>query len=209
MFRTTLLAALLSTGAVAVHAAGPDITPMEPVVVQPAVSPFWAGGYVGGQLGYSYGEFDLGSASINDFDDDNVIGGVHAGYLWEVSPGFYLGPEFQYDWADISVTNPNGATASFDEIARLKLIAGYEVGNGLVFGSAGIAYADFEGTPGSIFDGFDGDDTNYVLGIGYDHRVGDNWSVGGEYQFHKFNNIGAQGEDVDVNTVHIRASYRF
>lgn len=210
MLRPTLIAALFSSAAATAYAAGPDIVPIEPVVASAPVAPFWAGGYVGAQLGYSYGEFDLGTISPNDFDDENVIGGIHAGYLWEVSPGFYVGPEFQYDWADITVTDPGtGDSASFDEIARLKLVLGREIGDGLLYGSAGIAYADFDGDVGTIFDGFNGDETNYVLGIGYDHRVGENWSVGGEYQFHHFNNIGAAGEDVDVNTIHLRASYRF
>lgn len=211
MLRTTALATVLTFAVTAAHAAGPVSTPVEPMVVQPAPvqSPFWAGGYVGGQLGYAYGNFDLGNVDPRDFDDDSVIGGFHAGYLWEVSPGFYLGPEFQYDWADVTVTDAGGDTASFDEIARLKLIAGTEVGNGLLYGSAGIAYADFDGSVGGIFDGLNGSETSYVVGIGYDHRVGDNWTVGGEYMFHRFNSIGAGGEDVDVNTLHFRASYRF
>jgi outer membrane immunogenic protein len=212
MLRTTALATVLIGAVTAAHAAGPVSQPVEPIVQQPAPmqSPFWAGGYVGGQLGYAYGDFDLGNVDPRDFDNDSVIGGFHAGYLWEVSPGFYLGPEFQYDFADVTVTDPDtGGTASFDEIARLKLIAGYELGNGLLFGSAGIAYADFDGSVGGIFDGIDGGETSYVVGIGYDHRVSDNWTVGGEYQFHRFNNLGAGGEDVDVNTLHLRASYRF
>lgn len=212
MLRSTALATILTGVVTAAHAAGPAPTPVEPAVAQPAPvqSPFWAGGYVGGQLGYAYGDFDIGSGtSLSDFDDDSVIGGFHAGYLWEVSPGFYLGPEFQYDFADVTITDPDtGGTASFDEIARLKLIGGYEIGNGLLFGSAGIAYADFDSV-GAVFDGFDGGESSYVLGLGYDHRVGDNWTVGGEYQFHRFNSAGASGEDVDVNTLHLRASYRF
>ena len=211
MLRILAMAALMTSGVTAAHAAGPA-EPIQPIVMQPPVqaqSPFWEGGYVGGQLGYSYGEFDLGNADPRDFDDDSVIGGIHAGYLWSVGNGWYAGPEFQYDFADISVTDPDtGDTASFDEIARLKLIVGREVGNGLLYGSAGIAYANFDDV-GDLFDGFDGDETNFVVGIGYDYRVGDNWTVGGEYQFHRFNNIGAAGEDVDVNTIHLKASYRF
>ncbi len=209
MMKFSALVASLSLTAAAVQAAGPEITPIEPVVVQPASS-FWEGGYGGVQLGYAYSEFDLGSVtSPGDFDDDSVIGGFHLGYLWAAGNGFYVGPEFQYDFADITVRDATtGDTASFDEIARLKLIAGREIGNGFLYGSAGIAYASFDDV-GTVFDGFNGDETNYVLGIGYDHNLGNNWSVGGEYMFHHFNNIGAAGEDVDVNTLHLKASYRF
>jgi outer membrane immunogenic protein len=207
MTRPILIAALLTSTAGMAYAAGPEPV-IAPVVVAEPIVPFWAGGYAGIQLGYAYSEFDLGD--IDNLDDDSFIGGINLGYLWEVSPGFYLGPEFQYDWADISVTDAeDGDTASFEEIARLKLILGTEVGtNGFFYGSAGVAYASFDSI-GDAFDGFDGDETNYVVGFGYDYRVGDNWTVGGEYQFHHFNNVGNAGEDVDVNTVHIKASYRF
>ena len=212
MLRTTLSSILLASAASVAYAAGPEPTPQQPVVMTPAapVQPFWAGGYVGAQLGYAYSEFDIDlDTRPGDFDDDSVIGGIHAGYLWQVGQSFYLGPELQFDVADLEVTDSDtGDTASFENIARLKLIAGYEVGNGLVYGSAGVAFADFD-SGGDLFDGFDGRETNYVIGIGYDHRIGDNWTVGGEYMYHHFNDIGQNDGDIDLNTVHIKASYRF
>jgi hypothetical protein len=33
--------------------------------------------------------------------------------------------------------------------------------------------------------------------------------VGGEYMYHSFDGIGSGGGDVDVNTVHLKATYRF
>ena len=83
------------------------------------------------------------------------------------------------------------------------MIVGYEVaqGQGMVYGSGGIAYGSLDNV-GDIVDGFDGSDTNWVLGLGYDHRVGENWTVGGEYQYHDFN-------DFNVNTLHLKAAYRF
>lgn len=110
--------------------------------------------------------------------------------------------KFQYDWADLEITDADtGGTASFDEIARLKLIVGYELGQGMVYGSGGVAYGSLDNA-GDVFDGFDGSDTNWVLGFGYDHRVGDDWTVGGEYQYHDF-------DDLNVNTLHLKAAYRF
>ncbi len=212
MLRTSALAALMATASSVVYAGNTAPAPADPVIAQPieASKPFWAGAYAGGQIGYAYSDFDLNLGTRpGDFNDDSVIGGIHAGYLWQVGQSFYIGPEFQYDFADLQATDATtGATASFDNIARLKLVAGYEVGNGLIYGSGGIAYADFSNV-GTVFSGFDGGETNYVLGLGYDHRIGDNWSVGAEYQFHRFNSIGASGEDVDLNTVHLKAAYRF
>ncbi|MGR3563659.1 MAG: outer membrane protein [Heliomarina sp.] len=204
MIRTVTIALLCSTAASAALAGNADPAPAEPVVYTPppVVKPFWEGGYVGAQLGYAYGEFDLGGS----FDNDSVIGGLTAGYLWSLGNNWYLGPEFQYDWADVSITDPGtGQTASFDSMARLKLIAGYEMGNGLLYGSLGYAYSDFDGVGNFFNDSGD----SYVVGLGYDWRVGENWTVGAEYMYHSFDSIGNGGGDVDVNTIHIKTSYRF
>lgn len=196
------------------QAAGPEQATPEPTVVAPvapvAETPFWAGGYVGGQLGYAFSEFELDSISTpDDFDEDSVIGGFTAGYLWDVGNGWYVGPEFQYDWADLEITDAtSGDTASFDEIARLKLVAGYEIGQGLLYGTAGVAYASLD-SAGAVFDGIDGSDTSWVIGVGYDYRVAENWTVGGEYMYHNFDGLGASGDDVNVNTLHLKATYRF
>jgi outer membrane immunogenic protein len=206
MIRTTAIAILLSSTAFGAFAGTPEPVTVAPVVAMPAPAPFWEGGYIGAQIGYAYGDFNLGS---DTFNNDNAIGGLTAGYLWSMGNGWYLGPEFQYDFTDVTITDSStGDTASFDKIARLKLIAGREVGNGMLYGSLGVAYADFSGF-GSLIDGFNGSDTSYVVGLGYDWRVGDNWTIGGEYMFHSFSGIGVAGGDVDVNTLQIKATYRF
>lgn len=208
MLRTISLALLSVPLAGAVQAGNLDPVQPAPVVSSPApqASPAtdWSGGYVGAQLGYGYGDFSL---DPGDFDDSSVIGGIHAGYLWGFGNGWYVGPELQYDRADLTVTDPGtGDTGSFEEMARLKLVLGRELGqNGLLYGSAGLAYGSVDGVDTFI----DGSDGSYVLGLGYDHRLTEDWSVGVEYQYHDFDGIGAGGGDVAVNTVHLKAAYRF
>lgn len=208
MRTTTALALALCTTAGVALAGNAEPAPVDPVIL-PAlvpVAPFWEGGYVGGQLGYAFSSFNLNSNTLTDFDENNVIGGINAGYLWALGNGWYLGPEFQYDWTDLSVTDASsGQTASLDGIARLKMIAGYELGNGMLYGSAGFAYADFN----SVSSVLDIDKNSYVLGLGYDWRVGENWTVGGEYMYHTFDGAGSAGGDIDLNTVHLKATYRF
>lgn len=209
MIRTTMaLAFALSTTAGVALAGNITPAPVEPVIVEPVVpaAPFWAGAYVGGQLGYAFSDFDIDSNTISDFNEDNVIGGLTAGYLWSIGNGWYLGPEFQYDFTDISATDAvTGETTSLDGVARLKLIAGYELGNGMLYGSAGFAYADFD-TPASVLDF---DSGSYVVGLGYDWRVGENWTVGAEYMYQTFNGAGATGGDLDVNSIYFKTTYRF
>ncbi len=205
---------LVTSVAATAYAAGPEPTPVTPVVTAPTIveTSFWEGGYVGGQLGYSYSSLDLNIGDVvDDFDKNNLIGGINAGYLWSVGNNWYLGPEFQYDFTDITATDATtGATASLSDIARLKLIAGYEVANGrgMVYASAGVAYANFDEV-GDFVDGIDGSNTSYVLGLGYDHRVGDNFTVGGEYLFQRFRDIASDGGDIDVNGLYLKATYRF
>jgi opacity protein-like surface antigen len=81
------------------------------------------------------------------------------------------------------------------------------MGDLLVYGTAGVAYANFSG-----FDGLadiDVSDPGLVAGLGVDYRVSENWVAGAEYMFHRFSDFGPTGDDVDLNTVHLRVSYQF
>lgn len=206
MIRTTALAMLLSTAAGVAVAGNTAPAPVDPVIVAPVVeAPFWEGFYLGGQVGYAFSDFGIDSNTFSDFDENNVIGGITAGYLWSLGNGWYLGPEFQYDFTDLSVTDTAGNTTSLDGVARLKLLAGYELGNGMLYGSAGFAYADFD----SVGNVLDFDSSSYVVGLGYDWRVGDNWTIGAEYMYQTFSGAGSTGGDVDLNSIYVKAAYRF
>ncbi len=196
MRKRTTTALLLATAATAALA------------MAPAQAGDFDGGYLGVQLGYAYGDFDLGSVgdTITDFDSDSVIGGISGGYLWAIGNGWYLGPELQYDWANITINNPDsGESADFDGIARLNVIAGYELGNGMLYGSLGYAYTDLNG----VGDFFDGSSDGYAIGLGYDWWVEENWTVGVEYLYQSFNDIGSGGGDVDLSTIYLRTAFRF
>ncbi len=204
MIRTMTITGLLFTSTAA-FAAGPAPAPQETMILSPGPAPVssdWQGGYAGVQLGYGFGEFSL---DTDDFDTDGVIGGFHAGYLWD-NGAWVFGPELQYDFSDLSIDSGTGS-GTFDEIARLKFRVGRDMGQGLLYGSAGVAYANFDGIDGVT--SIDFDDPGYVIGLGYDYRMTEAWTVGGEYQWHKFDDFGTAGNDVDFSTLHLRASYNF
>ena len=104
MFRISAIAVLLASTASAGFAADTATAPAGQYAFVSAPSASWEGGYVGGQIGYAYGDFGI---NVGDFNNDSVIGGLTAGYLWSLGNGFYLGPEFQYDWANVTVTDPD------------------------------------------------------------------------------------------------------
>lgn len=198
--------ALLPGAALAGGLDTPAPEPTVAVAMPPPVSGAWDGFYAGAQLGYGFGQFNLDPRDLDQLDSDGVIGGLHAGYMADLGD-WVVGGELQYDAADLSVSNANGASGSFEDIGRLKLRVGRDMGDLLVYGTAGVAYANFSG-----FDGIadiDVSDPGLVAGLGVDYKVSENWVAGAEYMFHRFNDFGPTGDDVDLNTVHLRVSYQF
>ena len=190
-------ATLLTTGALtglaitAATAQAGTITPApaEPVIVTPAPvnSGNWTGGYVGAQVGY--GDFSLGASS-----GDGAVGGINAGFDYDLG-NWVIGAGIDYDFADITM---GGTTV--ESIARLKLRAGYDTGPGLIYLTAGGAQAYTDTM---------GDDTGYFAGVGYEHMLNDNFSIGGEVLYHDFKDFNGSGTDLDGTTLQLRAAYPF
>lgn len=189
MTATTLLAAPAFAGNVQEPVAEPVIA--TPVAPPAPTSPNWTGFYGGGQIGY--GDVDTSAAGV---DGDGLIGGVIAGYDYDFGNNWVVGAGLDYDFADIDL----GGAASLEEVFRAKARAGYKIGNGLLYGTGGYAWADT--------DTF-GDDDGYFVGAGYEHMVTENVSLGGEVLYHQFDDFGTSGADVDATTVQARASFRF
>ncbi len=199
--------AIALAAAAPAFAAGPVPVMEEPVVMAPAPmmpSTDWTGGYVGGQLGWGWatGELDLslGSDVDNpDLDGNGVIGGFSTGYRYDFGQ-WVVGGELQYDWASLDFDNinvdlPGGSAnievddATLTDVWRAKMLAGYDLGTSLVYGSFGYAHAtaDFEG------DELDGD--GWVIGAGWDYMIRDNITIGGELMYHQFDDFGSTGTE--------------
>jgi opacity protein-like surface antigen len=196
MFRTTTaiatVAALAAMPALAgnVSEPAPDPVIAAPAPVAPA-TPNWTGFYAGGQLGWAWVDTDIAGV-----DGDDVIGGIVAGYDYDLGD-WVVGGGIDYDFADIGLS---GTTASVEEVFRAKLRGGYKIGQGLLYGTGGYAWADTNNI---------GDDDGWFIGGGYEHRVTDNVSVGGEVLYHQFDNFGTVNTDVDATTAQVRVTYRF
>lgn len=197
-----LTLALASTFTVLGASAFAGSATFEPPVEAPVVAPVavaapvstggnWTGAYAGVQLGY--GDVDTSGAASET--GDGLLYGVHAGYNHDFGT-FVLGGELDYDFADISLS---GAGGDIDNVARAKLKAGYDMGSALVYLTGGYAAAD-----ASL-----GSDNGTFLGAGVDYKVSPDWTVGGEYLAHQFDDFDSTGIDLDVNTFKIKASYNF
>lgn len=195
------IAALIATAALTApaFAGGPVAVAEEPVIV-PAAEPYiapgldWTGGYVGAQLGYGDVESSTGA-----LDGYGWLGGVHAGYRWDLG-NWVAGGELSYDSADIDL---GAAAGSLDDVTALKLTAGREIGNSLVYGALGAAHAT--ATVGTA----ELSDSGLVYGLGFDYAVNESWTVGGEVLQHKFDDFDGSGVDLDATTLKAKVALRF
>ena len=139
-------------------------------VVEVAETPAWAGGYVGGTLGYAFqgedrvGYHDTATATDPERSLGNagelklkgVNGGVRAGYRWQ-RENWVFGPELAFDFGNIEDSTDGRLTASgfvttdvetkskVKNVASLVMKGGYLVKPDLLlFTKAGVARADIE-----------------------------------------------------------------
>lgn len=195
------IAALVASSLIAMPAfAGGMSTPepepeimAAPVIATPSYD--WTGFYAGAQLGY--GDIDSNGAGL---DGTGETYGVHAGYRWDFGQ-FVAGAEIDWDNADIDL----GAVAGdqLDDVARLKLIGGLDLGRTLVYGAVGAAHAN------ASVAGDDLSDTGYFVGAGMDFAVSDRWTVGGELMQHRFSDFDGTTTDFDATTIKAKVALRF
>lgn len=192
-----LAATACSLMALPALAAGPAPVQVEPAIEPVAPAPVvwnWTGGYVGTQLGYGSVDTD-----VSGVDGDGVIGGLHAGYNWDMGDWVY-GVEADWDLSDIDFDNNAG---DVDNIARLKAKFGRDFGRTLVYGTAGGVWVD-----GDVA-GTSQDDIGWLVGGGVDHMLTQNWILGGEALYHEVSSFDDTGADVDAWTVRAKLSYKF
>ena len=166
----------------------------EPVIISSAgiapSGPDWTGFYGGAQLGYA--NVDTNVPGVNG---DDFIGGLIVGYDYDFGTGV-IGAGLDYDFADIGLA----PGVSVENVFRVKLRGGVELGRALLYGTGGYAQAD-----ASLLGSEDG----YFIGAGYEHLITDQFSVGGEILYHEFDNYGGTPIDVDATTFQIRGAFRF
>lgn len=184
----TLAAVASAALAAPAFAGSPTPAPVDPVVPAPVVpvTGEWTGGYAGLNLGY------IDSTISGVGSDSGMLYGLSMGYDYDMG-NWVIGAGIDYDWTDLTI-----GAVDFDSVARLKLRAGYDMGNGLLYGTGGMAkaYTNI------------GDDTGWFAGLGYEHKITDRMSIGGEALYHEFNNFAGVA-DVDATTISLKTNFRF
>lgn len=163
----------------------------------PAAAGDWTGFYGGAQLGYSSGDISASTLSLegNDY-------GLHAGYNYDMG-NWVIGGELAFSAAKHTIDAFPILETS--ELGHLKLRAGYDLGQGLVYGVAGLAHVQLDSqiSPVTITE------SGSVFGLGYEHKVSDRISVGAEYLHSQFDNVDNSGADIDYDTFQARVSFHF
>ena len=190
---------ILSAFAAPAFAGSNDPAPADPVIAPVPAPAFagrdWTGAYAGVQLGYG----DLETDGAADVDGDGAIGGLHAGYDFDLG-NWVLGGAIDYDAADISLSDSAG---DLNSVFRLKARGGYDLGDTLIYATTGLAWADAD-IGGSSFD-----DQGYFIGVGAERFVTDNVTVGGELLYHEFDDFDNSDIDIEATTIQARVSWRF
>ncbi|MEL6643717.1 MAG: outer membrane beta-barrel protein [Pseudomonadota bacterium] len=152
------------------------------------------------EKGAVYGGLQLGQLSTDtsgaaSIDGDDLIYGLHVGYDLDLGLAV-VGGELDVDFGDIEL---GGGAETIDSVTRFKLRAGRNVGDALIYGTAGLARAD-----ASL-----GTDNGTFLGAGVGFDTGTGWVLGGELLIHDFDDFENTGIDIEATTFTARASFRF
>lgn len=180
-----------------------------PVYIPPPIPVFsWTGLYVGGQVGYGFGQDHVGTLLSHP---DGIIGGAHVGYNFAGIPGFgsggltglVVGVEGDVDGSDYRDTVTGGAASAtlktpIQGSARGRV--GIAVDRALFYATGGAAFANFESTysgPG-VYAAPSHTRVGWTVGGGVEYAITTQWSLRAEYRYSDF---GSYGDPVLAVTV--------
>lgn len=188
----TMFAAMATAGSA--FAGGPTVVVQEPTVYAAPVAyggTDWTGGYVG----LSFGKHDasLSSGPVSLSADDTGVG-VFAGYNHDFGQ-YVLGGELSFDRA-----KEEGVKV---DLTRLKGRLGYDAGQWMPYAMLGVARV-------RASDGIDSySKSGMTFGIGADFAISRNFVLGAELSRSAFSNVIVDGVDLDIDTLQLRASWKF
>jgi outer membrane immunogenic protein len=207
-----LLAASALLGALSSAALAADLAP-PPVYPPPPPVFTWTGVYVGGQIGYQWGEsqnpyvYADADPGVPVFPlqlshtDEGIVGGAHVGYNWQISQ-FVIGLEGDVNGSDYQGTSTYPyPTASFlnTESTRIGIEGsvrgrvGFAWDRVLIYGTGGVAFASINNSVEvPVVDAYASASTGRVgwtAGGGIEYAIDNNWSIRAEYRYTDYGNV--------------------
>jgi outer membrane immunogenic protein len=227
LFLTAAALATFSTAALAADLPARTYTkaPVMPVAAIYDWTGFYIGGHVGGawadsqatELDPGTGAFPTGTVFAKTHLS-GFLGGVQAGYNWQIPSNIVLGIEGEFSWADVSGTATTVSTVprllGFQSTTTVKesdyaTVAGrlgYAINNWLIYGKGGAAWTRTGATGVQLFANGAQSSTSlvatdwrdgWVVGVGAEWGFAPNWSAKIEYNHFDFGN---HNEVVALNT---------
>lgn len=190
---------------IATSASAADLRRGQPYTVnQPLNAYSWAGPYIGGNIGYNFGDVNNTAASPSGFS-----GGVQAGYNFQSGPWvFGIEGDIQANAADDRFAVWKFSNPWF---GTLRGRGGYAVNNVLFYGTAGLAFGSLRAE--TI--GFSETKTSvgWTIGAGAEFGITQNWTAKIEYLYmdlsdNRFITTGST-HGYQSSLVRVGVNYRF
>ena len=232
----SLFAVVAVSGANAADLVQQDYAPAATPIMAPSFS--WSGAYIGGQLGYGFGKSKLtanpdptdpdASASAS-FKPNGFLGGVYAGYNFDVGNNVILGADGDFNYANLkksrSAFDPDmGATVSLESKLQwsgaVRARAGYAIDRFMPYVAGGVAFGNVKTTFQIDGDGYSNSRTmtGWTIGTGLDYAATDNVILRLEYRYTDFgkknlsfgnaDNVGTSSK-FTTNDIRVGVAYKF
>jgi outer membrane immunogenic protein len=173
-------------------------------VQQPLNGYSWAGPYIGGNIGYQWGDVSNSGAEPSGFD-----GGIQGGYNWQFGQ-FVFGGE-----ADIQASGANDTFAvwkfSNPWFGTLRGRAGFAMNNILIYGTGGLAFGGVRAEFLNITERHSA--AGWTLGAGAEIGITQNWSAKAEFLYVNLNDnqfaLTGLPNGYQFSVVRLGVNYRF
>jgi len=120
--------------------------PVAEVIYSPAPAFSWTGGYMGGLLGYEWGNADVKKGQ--SLNPDGWMGGLFAGYNFQTTGMFVAGIEGDFTLSG-ATDSGGGVRVENNWNSTLRARAGIAVDRFLIYGTGGLAVGSLEVKNGS------------------------------------------------------------
>lgn len=190
----------------------------------------WTGFYIGGNVGWgwannslSYTTLGLGTFDYNVGNTNGFLGGLQAGFNYQLANNVVLGLEADYQWTDLGsdtllIGGPLGAGAvsqNVDSFGTIRARLGYAMDRFLPYITGGAAYAKLNYTdPFGL--NFGNNKWGWTAGAGVEYAITNNFTVKGEYLYAGFSDTTQaylNGDQIsastDIQTLRVGANYKF
>jgi outer membrane immunogenic protein len=230
MFRKLLIGAVGAVSLIgAVHAA--DMPARTPAYKAPPPAVFnWTGFYVGGTVGYGFGENrhlnETTGIGSQDFDVDGFVAGATLGYNWQARGSRWVwGVEFDVSYSDINGVLPvapgfgcaGGCTTELKWFGTFRGRLGYAFDRSMIYATGGLAFGEVEGSIIGVIPPGSETAFGWTVGAGLEFALAPRWSMKAEYlyvslneaQYAVFAGTNVVVDDLNFHVIRLGVNYRW